>query len=562
MFESKKTSLFEVPKTATSGAEQRRQNRFLSGAGRISAETRSGNGALKYRTTGNPFVDQFGALSDFKQPRPYTEIAADCETLYNLNREDAIKFIFYLRMITRTVSLPDGSTTSEPQKGAELKHEAIMRMIWLHLKEPEVFWNNIGLFVAAGSWKDVFVMLRYDLMYNGWEKRELNWNQFGDLIMSGMSNPNSSELISKYLPQIRAKSKCKTVEAQANTIIGKWLASLFFGSKDDKGHPIYKSYRQMKSSGTAHQWQQLISQQRFNEIDFSKIHGRALNLLVKGKFLANHNLTHTFETFAKEATSIKYTGFAHEAMHMCTRYRALTTMPAHERETVDKQFMELVNRAGGGDQTKLIVVRDTSGSMSAKAIGTNMNCYNVAKAIALYFSYFLTGEFQDAWIEFHSTATMRKWQGNTPTERWFGDRSNYVGGTKFQSVIDLFVRLKQQGVPESEFPEGILCISDGMFNPTELGRTNVDTARAKLVAAGFSQEYTNNFVIVLWNLVNNFYGRNMGGKQFETYGNAPNTFYFSGYSPAVVSFLTENIETPEELFKAALNQELINLVKF
>jgi len=102
-----------------------------------------------------------------------------------------------------------------------MRHEGIFRMIWLHFKAPEIFWNNITLFVNIGSWKDIITMLSYDLQYNGWESRKLNWDNFGKLLLAGLENPNTSELVKKYLPQIKSNSQCKTLEAQADNIIAK-----------------------------------------------------------------------------------------------------------------------------------------------------------------------------------------------------------------------------------------------------------------------------------------------------------------------------------------------------
>lgn len=121
--------------------------------------------------------------------------------------------------------------------------------------------------------------------------------------------------------------------------------------------------------------------------------------------------------------------------------------------------------------------------------------------------------------------------------------------------------MKKSGIPESDFPRGILCISDSEFNPTQLGRTNVDQARASLRSAGFSEDYVRDFVIVLWNLQSRFYGSDTGSK-FETHGEVQNVFYFSGYSASVVSFLTgEEIKTASDLFEVAMDQELLNRIE-
>jgi hypothetical protein len=124
-------------------------------------------------------------------------------------------------------------------------------------------------------------------------------------------------------------------------------------------------------------------------------------------------------------------------------------------------------------------------------------------------------------------------------------------------------KIKSEGVNESDFPTGILCISDSEFNPTSLNETNVVTAKNSLLNAGFSKEYVDNFKIVLWNLQSRYYGDNTGEK-FETYNDHTNVYYFSGYDGSIVSFLLgtpESKTTPknaEEVFEAAMNQELLN----
>lgn len=556
MFTRKKTQLFETPIISDSKSTSV-TSAFVDAGMKKSAETRSQNGALKYSTTGNDFVDQFGKLGSYKVPRSFDAISKDQELLYSQNKLLTVAFTLYIRMITRVTNI-FGKNTSVSQKGAELRHEGIMRMIWLHLSEPKVFWNNVPLMIAVGSWKDIFVMLQYDLVYNGWNDRKLDWTKFGNLIMTGLNDEDQNNLIKKYLPQIKAKSTCKTVEAQADNIIAKWICSLIFGSKSDNTVSTYKQYRKLKTSGTAHEWQKLISQGKHTLIDFNSIHGRALNKLVRSKYLTNQGLSEKYEQWiTKPQTEAKFTGFVHELFENLPFSKL--DLNVSKTETINKQFDTLVKKGGTKKDTSLIVVRDTSGSMNSIAAGTNMSCFNIGKALSLYFSEYLTGRFANAWIEFDNKAEMRTWKGKKALDKWYNESTTRpIGGTNFQSVINLFVKLKAQGVDESEFPTGILCISDNEFNPTQLGKTNVETAKTSLLRGGFSKAYVDNFVIVLWNLQHK-YGR--GGNTFETHGDVQNVFYFSGYSAATVSFLSDDIKTASQLFDAAMNQEVLSLVK-
>lgn len=82
--------------------------------------------------------------------------------------------------------------------------------------------------------------------------------------------------------------------------------------------------------------------------------------------------------------------------------------------------------------------------MTAHATGTKVSSYDIGKALALYFSEFLTGPFSNCFMEFANDCRLCKWYGNTPIEKWFNDHSEAYGSTNFQSVIDLFIKIKNR----------------------------------------------------------------------------------------------------------------------
>lgn len=547
MFKSKQTTLKGYGKKTTASVT----NSFVNAGMKTTAQTRSENGALKYESTGDDFVDQFGRIGEFRTPRSFETISKEMELLWSQNSRQTLAFAVYLRLISRqTVVLGNKLPV---QYGAGLKHEAIMRMLWISQKEPKMFYKNLIVFVSAGSWSDIFKMLQYDLIYNGWDNKVLDWKKMGTILVNGLASDSESNLIKKYLPQLKATSKCKTVEAQADTEIAKWLCSILYGAKKTGSrNTSYVSYRKLKSSGTAHEWQQLISQGKFDKIDFDKIHGRALKQLVNSKFLANQGLTDKYEKFITDpnVTEVKFTGFVHELFENFNRNSNNIA-----RETIDKQFNRLVEQAKDSEKfSKFIVVRDTSSSMGVNAQGTKMSCFDLAKSLALYMSEFLSGPFANHWIEFNSDAKMHQWKGNTATEKWINDKSSYVGSTNFESVINLFAKLKQQDfADESDFPTGIICISDSEFNPSSLRKSNVESAKELLRNAGFSKQYCDDFVIVLWNTY-----RQQTFKA-ETYGFAPNVFYYSGFDASTIALLTgDKIKTSRDLFNEAVSQDIMH----
>ena len=567
MFDSKKKSLFTTP-TTTSGEQSTMvtTNPFLLSALKNTSQTNEGgNGALKYTTSGSDFVDQFAKVTEYRQPRNYSEISEDMSLLWDQNPRLTISFVIYLRLITRTVKFPDGTRTSTTQRGQGLKHESIMRMIWLAVNHPEEFWNNVNLFVSAGSWKDIIMMLSYDLQYNGWEGRVLNWKDFTGLILAGLENPETSELVKKYLPQIKSRSKCKTVAAQADTIIGKYLCSVIFADIEDKIES-YAKYRKLKVSGTAHVWQQLISQGRFMEINFDTVHGRALAQMVSGQFLKNNGLEEIFEKWMASKPVAKYTGYVYELMQPVKSGYSNNVLRSYQEDAINKQFLGLIETAKKGmvGENPFITVVDTSSSMTGLVPGTKISAYDIAKSMALYFSYLLKGPFNNHWMEFNNKCILKKWVGDTPVKKLQNDHSEAYGSTDFESVARTFVEVRQSGVKEEDFPGGILCLSDGCFNYTHSNEGNYKSFKKILLRGGFSKEFVDKFKIVLWDIPNGYYADR--GAKFEEFADCPGMFHISGLDGSVVAFLMGTEYNPtvpknsDELFLAAMNQEIMDRI--
>ena len=542
------------------------ENQFVKQALKVSSETKSGNGAKKYSTTGNDFVDNFAAASYFKEPRSYEEVAKDMQILWDSNPTLCVKLALYFRLVTRKskIVIKDKVEELDVQRGQGLKNEGIMRMLWLAINQPATFKVNLPLFIAAGSWKDIIQMLSLDLQYHGWDGRKLDWNFLYLTLSAGLNNPETTHLVRKYLPTIRTNKNCTTLESQADTLIGRWLARKF--SPKLEKEQAYKAYRKIKSEGVAHEWQQLISQQLYASLNFDHIAGRALALLVGSKFLENHNLTEKYINWISSKPVAKFTGYVFELFAPYDRNNR--HIEDYKEKTINAQFAQLVKTSKINAKSSLLVVRDTSGSMTSTAIGCNVSAFCIAKSMALYFSEFLEGYFVDTFAEFSNGCKLHKWKGETPVDKYINDTCGAYANTNFQSVIDLFIRLKEEGVEEKDFPSGILCVSDGEFDSCGTNKsTNFQFAIQRLREAGFSEEYVNSFKIILWDIPNGWYGGNNKVK-FEDFADAPNFFYMSGYDPSAVAFILggskPEIKAPknaEELFLTAMDQELLNRVR-
>jgi len=543
-------------------------------------QTLSGNGAIKLSNSGNIFVDDFANLGNYKTPREFEDVSATMEKLWAVDPLITLRETFYIRMITRQPILLNGEKLST-QRGQGLKSEFWHRMLWLAQKHPSTFTKNVGLIPVVGSWDDLFEILRLDLSYHGTTYKSFDWTPVLNLIYTGLEDPSQSELIKKYLPTIHSANKCTTLRQQCNAYIGKMIARDLFAHtnqslSDKEKASVYATYRKMKSSGTAHTWQQLISKKKFDRIDFNKIAGRALQKLTNSKFLQNHNLEDAYAKWIASQPVAKYTGYVYELFKPVCNTNGWhnsvdkNKLKGYQQDLLNKQFLGLIETAKKdmNRETNFIGVLDISGSMTSEACGTGMSAYQVGLAMCLYFSYLLEGKFSNTFLTFSDEVKIRTFGNGTPLDKFCGFTDGYFGSTNFLGVADEFIRLKEKGYPESEFPTGILCLSDGEFNTSHYGKksTNFRRFKDKLLGAGFSKEFVDNFKIVLWDIRNDYYG-GRSSATFEALADAPNFFYMSGLDPAGIAFLTGTTKmqaipkTAEELFEAAMNQELLEQIR-
>lgn len=438
-------------------------------------QTLSENGSDKYTTTGNVFLDDFAMLSKYKAPREMDAIFGTMNNLWSHDPLRTLQITVFLRLITRKAVLFNGDKLST-QRGQGLRHEFLGRLLWLANKHTDTFKKNMQYFVVAGSWKDVFDLMRYDLSYNGKEHPMLDWKFMMEFISDGLDNESQTNLVRKYLPNIYCASQCNTLQKQCNAVIGRRIARFLFGNPEtnkDKIH-IYNEYRKVKTSGNAHDWQQKISKGDYLHINWDRVAGRALQKLVSSKFLENHNLEEIFAQWMLTQDTAKYTGYpyelfkdggyGYEARSGSIKLINQLYPKRYQQELTNKQFLQLVDTAKQdmNRQTGFIVAMDVSGSMTAKCTGSlNMSAYSVARAMALYFSYLLKGKFANTLLAFSEKVVIDKFEGSTPLEKYYNEYYKYSAcNTNFFQIAQLFGQLKNKGYAESEFPTGVICISD------------------------------------------------------------------------------------------------------
>lgn len=534
------------------------------GAGANGAHTE--NGAISYATIGTALLDQFGKSGSYRG-RDLNTVWAEQSLLWAENPEAALKFPFYLRMITRQSNILGGEKTEKVQKGQGARDEAFKRLLWIAKYHPEEFYRNLWVLPVVGSWKDLWVLLSY----KGAEKY-LDSKKFFEVIAEGIDDDNHRDLVKKFMPRIRSDKKCTTEWAKRTNDLAKEFAKAAGWT--------YKDYREFKSTGKAHEFQTIICKGLYKNIDWKTVPGKALLNLVSGKFLSSHNLTDSYISWLKTQPVAKFNGYAFELGRKIRNFGSNGPDLA-TKITVDKQFDGLIATAskdGGAISGNVLCALDTSGSMSSPVDNYGTTAYDVCVSLGIYFSELNKGAFHNVVAMFDNTSRLMTLKGA------FSEKYSQIthattawGGTNFQSLIDLIVRTRKQNpdMPIEEFPQTLLVVSDMQFNPSDswnyrgdalAEHTNYETAMNKLRAV-FPEEFVDNFKIVWW------FCTNRSTNDFPSTMEDAGTYMFSGFDGAVISFLLGgDIPTVvkdgktvqpsmEDIINAAFAQEALALVR-
>lgn len=491
-------------------------NTFLKNVNKNNTTT--ANGAVSHSTSGSALTDQF-AISGNHRDRDISLVFSEQSLLYNENPIYSLRFVFYLRLITRVVDLGDHKTDTL-QKGQGNRDESFKRFLWYAQNHPETFYKNLSHFTKIGSEKDLFELMWYAQKYS----ISLDYTRcIQEVLLSNLSEDNS--LLMKYLPLQKATSKLKTDRAIFRNFISNLISKQSGISQ--------KELRLMKSKGQAHTWQQFISKRMFDNIEFNKISGKALFNLIHSKFLKNSGLEEKYSNWIMSKPVAKFTGYVYELGDKVKNNNAL-----YVKNTIDKQFQGLIEMNKTLSTRKVITAIDRSSSMLQPA--GNTLAMNLAESLGIYFSTLLEGEFKDWVIRFSSRSEWVKLAGTFSEKKLQMKWGDCPSNTDFQSIIDSFVRVRKDkpSVPESDFPNTLLVLSDMQFDRSGT-QTNYQTAISKLSEV-FSPEWVKDFVFIWWDC------RTQSKIDYPQNIDEPGGYLMSGFDGAILNTLLGKIDNKKE----------------
>ena len=533
----------------------------LTGAGTSFTE----NGAISYASTGSELIDQFSKAGTARG-RDINDVWVEQAKLWGENPVNALRFPFYLRMITRQTNLiEDGSKTEKVQKGQGARDEAFKRLLWIARYHKDEFYRNLWLLPIVGSWKDLWVLLSMD--------NTLDKEKFFEVMAQGINSPAHKDLVKKYLPRIRSNKVCTTEWAQKTNKLAKEFAAFAGWSMKD--------YREFKSTGRAHAFQRLICERNYSNLNWNTIPGKALLNLVSGDFLKRHNLIDSYINWLKSQPVAKFNGYVYElGMKLPKTYSS--NLSEAQKITIDKQFDNLIATAekdGPAISGNVLVGLDTSGSMTSPIYGVpGLTSYDVCVSLGLYFSALNKGDFHNTVAMFDDTSRMLKLRSETFTDKWYEIRNQSTawGSTNVLSIVELMVRTRRENpnIPLEDYPQTLIVVSDMQFNPT--GRYSYSGGREQttyeamqdILREVFPEDWVKNLKIVWWYCAS----REGSSHDVPATMDMPGMYLISGFSGAVVSLILggDNIDektgevkqlSMEEAVLKALSQEVLMLVQ-
>ena len=513
------------------------------------------NGAVSYKTTGKAIVDQFGKAGTYRG-RALEAVFKEQEALWLENHLQAIRFPFYLRMVTRKVKVNEKNVTEKVQKGQGARDESFKRLLWFAVNQPDLFYKNIWALPLVGSWKDVWTLMFLDTTLG---LKVIDHNIMFDLINEGLKCSSHMELIKKFMPRIKTSTKCTTDWTSITNSLAKEFANY--------NKLSYKDYNKLKTSGTAHDFQKLICSGRYKDINWNLIPGRALSKLTAKGFLSKHDLENNYLQWLEKQPTVKYTGYVYELGKEVINTHG--RLPLHRKVTLDKQFDELVKKAveDGNVLGNVWCALDTSGSMSWGNI-QGVTPFDICISLGVFFSTINKGAFHKNVIMFDNVSRVLQLNGNfTDMIEQICKTTTAWGSTNFQSVVNEIIRIRKENpnIPLEDYPQTLLVVSDMQFNPAE---GNADTnykVMKKNLYKYFPEEFVDNMKFIWWQ-VNGQETSDMPAT-LEDGG----CYFFSGFDGSIVTMLLggelaalekeeKRQPTMEEMIEVALGQEILSYV--
>ena len=481
--------------------------------------TRTTNGATTYVSTLSKVYDLFAQGAAMRGAND-----SDCILLfknaYEENPDMALKCLFYLRDI----------------RGGQGERRFFRLCIkWLAMRHKDEMEQLIKFVPEYGRYDDLFELFNTPL-----EGEMMGYVKY-------IIDKNEDHLVYKWMPSINTSSK-NTQER------GRKFAREFGMSE--------KEYRKMLSWGrkACNLVETLMSQNRWNEIEFQKLPSRA-GLLYSKAFARREETKERYARFmSSDKTKVNAgTLYPYDVVAKAIdvmgcgdywgRSRAVSLNDT-ERLAVNKYWENLTDYFNGATLNALCVC-DTSGSMTS-GYGSKIAPIDVAIALALYTAERAKGPFQNHFISFSSRPKLIETVGVDfcdKVKRIY--QQNLCENTNIEATFDLVLNTAiNNRLTQKDLPESLIIISDMQFDSargyysyysrSDDTITLMEKIASKWAAAGYKMPH-----LIFWNVNAASGGGNIPMKDED------GITYVSGASPAIFTSIMTG-KTGQDLMYDAL----------
>ena len=483
------------------------------------------NGGVAVRSTMNAVYDMFALCGAYR-----SRFNEDCirmfKNAYEENKDLALKCLFYL---------------GDCRGGQGERRYFRVCFSWLAENYPKVATKLIREIPTFRRWDDVL----YSCVGTHIEKDALEFIKEQLIIDMQCKTPS---LLGKWLPSENASSK---ETRRMGNIVRKYL------------NITHKNYRQLLSKlrSQINIVEKLMSENRWNEIEFDKIPSRA-GLIYKNAFARRDLIAKKYEAFAKDentkvnAAVLYPYEVVEQALRNYSHWGSYRQLEGTDRAMINKYWANLPDYFDG-KQSNMLCVVDTSGSM----VGTPLN---VAISLGMYAAERAGGPFKNHYISFSSRPQLIAIDGIDfvdSVRRIY--RTNLCENTDLTKTFDMLLEIADRpDTKEEDIPETIVVISDMEIDEGSVGReynwemrkyvynnhnwnsNNIDTemekVRQKWAAHGHKMPR-----LVYWNV---------DARHNTILDRGPNVSLVSGMSPVIFKQVITG-KTGMDLMLEALNSD-------
>ena len=407
-------------------------NMLLNSMKQASNFTRTENGAITHKTTESALLDMF-AMGGAMRQRSVGDVTLMFKKAYQENPVYALKCLFYLRDI-------------KFGQGERRFFRECMK--WLAKNDKAAAQRNLQYVAEFGRWDDLYCFVGTSLERDAFKILK---EQFVlDL------NCKTPSLLAKWLHSENATS-------EENAKLGA-LTCQYFG---------YSPRQYRKHLSTLRErirvLERLMSQNRWNEIEFDKIPSKA-GLKYKNAFARRDIIKAKYEKFAKDKNTKVNAGtlYPYEVVEKAINLMGSQSYWGYSKKNIPldntdrlmiNKYWENLTDYFNGSNLNALVMADTSRSMSGTPI-------NVATSLALYTAEKAGGPFANHYISFSSRPQLIECEGVDFCDKVDRIvRTNLCENTNIEAAFDMLLNTAiKNHLSQDDMPDTIIVVSDMEFD--------------------------------------------------------------------------------------------------